>query len=58
MTGLHETVRTLRPNKMQKVGEKQTKNAAQKEKENIVNVRGQQEWLAQKYVALQFQCTR
>jgi hypothetical protein len=48
MTGVHETVRTLRPNEMQKVGDKQKKCCPKKE--NIANVRGQQEWLAQKTI--------
>jgi hypothetical protein len=45
MTGLHETVRTLRPKEMQKVGDE--KQYCPKIKK-IANVRGQQESLAQK----------
>ena len=45
MTGLHETVRTLRPKEMQKVGDE--KQYCPKVKK-IANVRGQQESLAQK----------
>ena len=46
MTGVHETVSTLRPKEMQKVGDEQ-KIAAQKGK-TISIERWQQEWLVQK----------